>query len=179
VLWSTVPRGLVLALSRPRLESGSLEKSWGHTRFQSFWEKGEWAQSTKRSILGSTELALVIRKLLCKNSTARYESAGAVLEALASPPDQPPRRNAKALTSIAVLPFAFLSEVEGWKALSLGFADALITMLAHLDDIVVAPTSGILKYAPGVEPAQVRVHGELLVRASAALPLPTVRSYGD
>ncbi len=100
-------------------------------------------------------LAPVMHRLLCKNSTARYESVGAVLEALASPPEQPLRRNAKALTSIAVLPFAFLSEVEGWKALSLGFADALITMLAHLDDIVVAPTSGILKYAPGVEPAQV------------------------
>jgi serine/threonine protein kinase len=72
----------------------------------------------------ATELSSVMRKLLCKNSTARYESAGAVLEALASPPDQPPPRNAKALTSISVLPFAFLSEVEGWKGLSLGFASS-------------------------------------------------------
>jgi TolB-like protein len=103
----------------------------------------------------AAELSSVMRKLLCKNSTARYESAGAVLEALASRPDQPSRRDARALTSIAVLPFTFLSEVEGWKALSLGFADALITVLAQLDEIVVAPTSAILKYAPGVEPAQV------------------------
>jgi TolB-like protein/tRNA A-37 threonylcarbamoyl transferase component Bud32 len=103
----------------------------------------------------ATELAPVMRRLLCKNSTARYESAGAVLEALSRSPAQPPRRNAKALTSIAVLPFVFLTEVEGTKALSLGFADALITVLAHLDDIVVAPTSAILKYAPGIEPAQV------------------------
>ena len=103
----------------------------------------------------ATELASVMRKVLCKNPTARYESAGAVLEALASPPEQPHRPDARALTSIAVLPFGFLNEVEGCKALSLGFADALITVLAHLDDIVVTPTSAILKYSPGVEPAQV------------------------
>ncbi len=103
----------------------------------------------------ATKLALVIRKLLSKNPTARYESAEAVLEALASPPGEQPRRNAPTLTSIAVLPFAFLSEVEGQRALSLGFADALITMLANLNDIVVAPTSAILKYTSGAEPAQV------------------------
>jgi TolB-like protein len=59
------------------------------------------------------------------------------------------------LPSVAVLPFLFLSEVEDRQALSLGFADAVITALAHLEDIVVAPTSAILKYAPGVEPAHV------------------------
>jgi TolB-like protein/Flp pilus assembly protein TadD len=54
-----------------------------------------------------------------------------------------------------VLPFAFFSEMEEHKALSFGFADALITTLASLDDVIVAPTSAILKYAPGAEPAQV------------------------
>src|SRR4029434_3802382 len=59
------------------------------------------------------------------------------------------------LRSIAVLPFAFFNEVEEGKALSFGFADALITMLANLDDMIVTPTSAILKYAAGAEPAQV------------------------
>jgi serine/threonine protein kinase/Tfp pilus assembly protein PilF len=65
-----------------------------------------------------------------------------------------PPSSAPALTSIAVLPFAFLSEVEEYKALSLGFADALITMLGNLEDVAVTPTSAILKFA-GAEPAQV------------------------
>jgi serine/threonine protein kinase/Tfp pilus assembly protein PilF len=109
----------------------------------------------EHTLLQVTGLAPIVRKLLCKNATARYESAGAVLEALASPSGEQPPGGSKPLTSIAVLPFAFLSDVEGRSGLSLGFADALITMLANLDDVAVAPTSAILKYAPGVEPAQV------------------------
>ena len=103
------------------------------------------------------ELVPIVQRLLDKNSRARYESAEAVLEALASPSHEAAAapRGAQPLTSIAVLPFAFLSGAEERKALSLGFADALITMLANLEDIVVAPTSAILKYVPGVEPAQV------------------------
>ena len=59
------------------------------------------------------------------------------------------------LTSIAVLPFVFLSEVDDARALSLGFADALITLFGNLQDVVVTPTSAILNYAAGTEPAQV------------------------
>jgi DNA-binding SARP family transcriptional activator/tetratricopeptide (TPR) repeat protein len=66
------------------------------------------------------------------------------------------------LTSIAVLPFVFLSEVDDARALSLGFADALITLFGNLEDVVVAPTSAILNYAAGAEPAQ--VCGDLGVR---------------
>ena len=47
----------------------------------------------------------------------------------------------------------FLSGVEDGKGLSLGFADALITMLGRLDDITVLPTSAILNYAGGTDPA--------------------------
>ena len=61
--------------------------------------------------------------------------------------------SSKPLTSIAVLPFVFLSEVEERKAFSLGFADALITMLGSLEDITVLPTSAILNYAAGTDPA--------------------------
>ena len=59
------------------------------------------------------------------------------------------------LTSIAVLPFVFLSDGDGTRALSLGFADALITIFGNLEDVVVAPTSSILAYAAGADPAQV------------------------
>jgi TolB-like protein/tetratricopeptide (TPR) repeat protein/predicted Ser/Thr protein kinase len=103
------------------------------------------------------DVAAIVEKLLGKSPAERYPSAQAVLEALARPsaesaaaPSGPQR-----LRSIAVLPFAFFSEVEERKALSFGFADALITVLANLDDIIVAPTSSILKYAAGAEPAQV------------------------
>ena len=60
--------------------------------------------------------------------------------------------SSKPLTSIAVLPFVFLSDVEEHKAFSLGFADALITMLGSLEDITVIPTSAILNYAAGSDP---------------------------
>jgi DNA-binding SARP family transcriptional activator/Tfp pilus assembly protein PilF len=59
------------------------------------------------------------------------------------------------ITSIAVLPFVFLGEADDTKALSLGFADALITLFGNLEDVMVAPTSAILHYSPGTEPAQV------------------------
>jgi DNA-binding SARP family transcriptional activator/TolB-like protein len=62
---------------------------------------------------------------------------------------------APGLTSIAVLPFAFLSDVENSRALALGFADALITIFGSLEDLIVAPTSAILNYPAGVEPAKV------------------------
>jgi TolB-like protein len=61
----------------------------------------------------------------------------------------------KPLASIAVLPFIFLSELGERNAFSLGFADALITILGSLEDVAVLPTSAILNCAPGGNPAQV------------------------
>jgi len=103
------------------------------------------------------QLTPIVRKLLSKNPAERYPFAEAVLDALASPSmssSAAAAANAKPLTSIAVLPFVFLNEVEERKALSLGFADALITMLGSLEDFAVLPTSAILNYAAGTEPAQ-------------------------
>jgi TolB-like protein len=105
------------------------------------------------------QLALIVRKLLSKNPAERYPSADAVLEALSSHAaplrsSAPTVASSKLLTSIAVLPFVFLSEVEERKAFSLGFADALITMLGSLEDVAVVPTSAILNYAAGSDPAQ-------------------------
>jgi serine/threonine protein kinase len=104
------------------------------------------------------ELAPIIQRLLCKNPAERYPSADAVLVALSG--HATPLRSAgpcmaspKPLTSVAVLPFVFLSEVEERKAFSLGFADALITMLGSLEDVAVVPTSAILNYIAGTDPA--------------------------
>jgi serine/threonine-protein kinase len=105
------------------------------------------------------DVKAVVQALLRKHPAERYVSADAVLEALTratrlssstgDPTRLPP------LTSIAVLPFVFLSNVEDSAALSLGFADALITILGNLENVVVAPTSAILPYAAGIQPAQV------------------------
>ncbi len=109
---------------------------------------------------GGTALAAVVKTLLRKYPAERYPSAEAVLDALATPAGDRGSSTASVasptlLTSIAVLPFVFLSDVEGSRALSLGFADALITILGNLEDVVVAPTSAILSYAAGTEPAGV------------------------
>jgi eukaryotic-like serine/threonine-protein kinase len=105
----------------------------------------------------SAELASIVHKLLCKHPAERYPSAEAVLEALASRAASPrpgAEPGSKAIRSIAVLPFVFLSEIEERKAFSLGFADALITLLGSLEDLAVLPTSAIMNYVPGTDPAQ-------------------------
>jgi TolB-like protein/Flp pilus assembly protein TadD len=105
------------------------------------------------------ELIAIVQRLLCKSPAERYPLAEAVLGDLtnctvsqgsstASPATPKP------LTSIAVLPFVLLNEIDERQALSLGFADALITMLGSLEDFTVLPTSAILNYAAGTEPAQ-------------------------
>jgi serine/threonine-protein kinase len=105
------------------------------------------------------EVAAVTRRLLRKKPAERYATAEAVLEALsgrvAAGVSAPQEAPADTLTSIAVLPFLVLSEVEHGQALSLGFADALITMLANLEDVAVAPTAKILPYTGGTDPASV------------------------
>jgi serine/threonine protein kinase len=111
--------------------------------------------------------APIVRRLLRKSPTDRFASAEAVLEALAAnaagrEPGPTVGEDAAPLTSIAVLPFLFLNEVEDRKALSLGFADALITTLGSLEEIAVLPTSTIVNYVPGIDPS--RTCGDLGVR---------------
>jgi serine/threonine protein kinase len=104
------------------------------------------------------ELAGVVLRLLRKNPAERYSVAEGVSRDLArfgttagvaTPPRQAP------LTSIAILPFTLLSQIEESRALSLGFADALITILGNLENVAVAPTSAILQYASGTDAAGV------------------------
>jgi TolB-like protein/Tfp pilus assembly protein PilF/predicted Ser/Thr protein kinase len=107
--------------------------------------------------LMSAELGAIVQKLLRKSPAERYPLAETVLEALSSRGSSSgfvaTGASSKPLTSIAILPFVFLSDVEEYKAFSLGFADALITMLGSIEDITAVPTSAILNYAPGSDPA--------------------------
>ncbi|MFN2572276.1 MAG: protein kinase [Gemmatimonadales bacterium] len=89
-----------------------------------------------------------VSRALAKVPADRFATAAQFAQALSAPATPQ-------LMSIAVLPFLFLTEVDGSQALSLGFADALITILAGLPDVAVQPTSAILSYAAGAEPAQV------------------------
>ena len=58
-----------------------------------------------------------------------------------------------AIRSVAVLPFRSLSAEGGDEYLGLGMADALITRLGRVSQIVVRPTSAVRKYAaPGQDP---------------------------
>jgi serine/threonine protein kinase len=78
--------------------------------------------------LMEAELAAIVGKLLRKDPARRYGSAESVLEVLGSPasvrkPSEEAGRAAGGLTSIAVLPFQFLNDIESRDAWSMGFAD--------------------------------------------------------
>ena len=100
----------------------------------------------------------VLRSALEKDSRDRAGDLGALRRRL----DDAVVTASVAVQSIAVLPFTFLNDVEDRQALSLGFADALITMLGNAEDLVVAPTSAVLRYPSGADPR--RVCEELGVR---------------
>jgi len=110
----------------------------------------------------SADLSVILGTLMRKHPAERFPTAGAVLDALATARPSAAQgssstrlTDAQPLRSIAVLPFVFLSEMEDRRALSLGFADALITILGNLEDVIVVPTSAILKYDAGSDPANV------------------------
>ena len=109
----------------------------------------------------TADLALIVRTLVRKHPAERYATAVAALEALSAAVPPAGRSSvagapaAMPLRSVAILPFVFLSDVDDRRALSLGFADALITILGNLEDVFVAPTSAILSYEAGADPAAV------------------------
>ena len=96
-----------------------------------------------------------IMRAMAKESGDRFTTPAQFAAALVGPSPARELIVGPRLTSLAVLPFVFLSGVDDSRALSLGFADALITIFGNLDDVVVAPTSAILNYAAATEPAQV------------------------
>lgn len=100
------------------------------------------------------KLSLVLEKALQKKPASRYQSADEILADL-SDLATPTTTDDDSGSSLAVLPFLFLSDVEGKESLSLGFADALITTLGNLEDLVVPPTAAILHYPGGSDPLAV------------------------
>jgi serine/threonine protein kinase/Tfp pilus assembly protein PilF len=105
------------------------------------------------------KLEQVIEKALEKSADLRYQHAADIrtdlqrirrdLESGSGSASHSPMRE----TSLAVLPFTFLSPVQEGESLSLGFADSLISLLGTLQGFVVPPTSSILRYSGGTDPA--------------------------
>jgi serine/threonine protein kinase len=114
------------------------------------------SQSTVRAC---KNLPQILEKALQKNPSNRYQLADEFLVAIsgvaAAGSAAPAAREEDSSSSLAVLPFIFLSDVEGKESLSLGFADALITTLGNLEDLVVPPTAAILQYPGGSDPLAV------------------------
>jgi serine/threonine protein kinase len=117
-------------------------------------------QSISQSTVKSCKnLPPILEKALQKNPSSRYQLADEFLAALSGIAGAslatPAEREEGSSSSLAVLPFIFLSDVEEKESLSLGFADALITTLGNLEDLVVPPTAAILQYPGGSDPVAV------------------------
>ncbi|MBI3207359.1 MAG: tetratricopeptide repeat protein [Candidatus Solibacter usitatus] len=72
---------------------------------------------------------------------------------------QPPLR------SLAVLPFQSLTAAAGEEYLGLGISDALITRLSNVRNVIIRPTSSVVRYAEGSQDA---------IAAGRALKVDTV-----
>jgi non-specific serine/threonine protein kinase len=114
------------------------------------------SQSTEKAC---KDLPRILERALQKNPSNRYQLADEFLAALSGVASAslviPAAREEDSSSSLAVLPFIFISDVEGKESLSLGFADALITTLGNLEDVVVPPTAAILQYPGGSDPVAV------------------------
>jgi serine/threonine protein kinase/Flp pilus assembly protein TadD len=120
----------------------------------------EEPQSISQSTVKACKnLPQILEKALQKNPSNRYQLADEFLAAVSviagASLATPAAREENSSSSLAVLPFIFLSDVEEKESLSLGFADALITTLGNLEDLVVPPTAAILQYPGGTDPLAV------------------------
>jgi serine/threonine protein kinase/Tfp pilus assembly protein PilF len=89
----------------------------------------------------------VLVKLLRKNREDRYQSADAVLEALANPARSPASRGLS-LTRMIVLPFRVLRPHESSDFLSVSLPDAITNSLAAIDSLVVRSTMVASRFSP-------------------------------
>jgi serine/threonine protein kinase len=114
---------------------------------------------SQTTVKACRNLPQILEKALQKDPSKRYQLADEFLAAISSvataSSPTPATREEDSSSSLAVLPFIFLSDVEGKESLSLGFADALITTLGNLEDLVVPPTAAILQYPGGSDPVAV------------------------
>jgi eukaryotic-like serine/threonine-protein kinase len=100
-------------------------------------------------------LAPILQKALRKSPSERFQCAEDMLAALSRSGPVSTSPSFRSEPSIAVLPFVFLSAVEEKEALSLGFADALITTLGSVRNLIARPTSAILNYQGGNDPSSI------------------------
>lgn len=146
---------LILVERSGRLvEKGELlEKVWPGT----FVEEGNLARhiSNLRRVLGDTADG---NRYIATVPKRGYRFAAPVrqipVSAAPAPTEGAQTAERSPSSSLAVLPFIFLSPVEELEFLSLGFADALITTLGNLEDLIVLPTGAILKFPSGSDPAE-------------------------
>src|SRR5579872_588782 len=114
---------------------------------------------SQSTVKACKNLPQILEKALQKNPSNRYQVADEFLAALSGIATAglatPAEDEEDSGPSLAVLPFILLSDVEEQKLLSLGFADALITTLGNLEDLVVPPTAAMLKYPGGSDPVAV------------------------
>ena len=90
---------------------------------------GFWKSALVPAFIGITALAIVAAVILYRRA-----------------PQTEGTSSSSAIKSIAVLPFKPLGEQSGDEVLSLGMADALITKLSNLHQLVVRPSSSIVRY---------------------------------
>ena len=114
---------------------------------------------SQSTVMAWKNLPQILEKALQKNPSNRYQVADEFLAAISGTATaclaMPAASEEDSSSSLAVLPFMFLSNVEEKESLSLGFADALITTLGNLEDLVVPPTAAILQYPGGSDPVAV------------------------
>ncbi|HKS41036.1 MAG TPA: winged helix-turn-helix domain-containing protein, partial [Blastocatellia bacterium] len=81
-----------------------------------------------------------------------------------SQPELTEQRATPSIPSMAVLPFKLFTSNSDDEYLGLGMADALITRLSNVRQIIVRPTSAVLKYA-GINQDPVAIGRELCVES--------------
>lgn len=131
------------------------ERLWPGNTFVEFEGSLNKVMVRLREALGdSVESPRLIETLPRKG----YRFIGSLREPAASDSadrQQELQKQSRKQASFAVLPFLFLNAVEERESFSLGFADALITSLGNLEDLIVLPTAAILKYAGAGDPMQI------------------------
>jgi DNA-binding winged helix-turn-helix (wHTH) protein/tetratricopeptide (TPR) repeat protein len=100
-----------------------------------------------------------VREVAALEPTALRSDASVPTEILGSKPVE-----AAGMPSLAVLPFTSLAPESGDEYFGLGLADALITRLGNLGQIIVRPTSAVRPYL-GTSPGAVTAGRELVVDA--------------
>ena len=107
----------------------------------------------------------LIRACLEKNPTERPASAAEVaqeLKSLSSSPDRVPMRSQAGRRSVAVIPFRFRTALPEDQFLSLALSEAVVNRLASTGELLVRPTTSVLRYA-GTDTEWTQVARELNV----------------